>query len=141
MPSDSDTRSAPAIAVRDLVAGRGPFLATYRVNAGALPAGHWTLDPDIGGGRIVGEACHFVDLLRFLAASPIVGYERSAMQSTTADTVTITLHFADGSIGSIHYFANGSKSFPKERLEVFAAGRVLQLDNYRRLTGFGWPPC
>jgi predicted dehydrogenase len=61
------------------------------------------------------------------------------MKATTADTVTIQLSFGDGSIGTVHYFANGSKRFPKERLEIFAAGRILQLDNYRRLTGFGWP--
>ena len=62
-----------------------------------------------------------------------------AMDSATLDTVTFQLSFADGSIGTIHYFANGSKAFPKERLEIFAAGRVLQLDNFRKLTGFGWP--
>ena len=61
------------------------------------------------------------------------------MASPTGDTTTVTLEFKDGSIGTVHYFANGPKSFPKERLEVFASGRVLQLDNFRKLTGFGWP--
>jgi predicted dehydrogenase len=61
------------------------------------------------------------------------------MKAPTGDTASINLSFADGSVGAVHYFANGSKAFPKERLEVFAAGRVLQLDNYRKLTGFGWP--
>ena len=61
------------------------------------------------------------------------------MESLTRDTVTLQLSFLDGSIGTIHYFANGCKAFPKERLEVFADGRVLQLDNYRKMTGFGWP--
>jgi len=61
------------------------------------------------------------------------------MNASTEDTVAINLKFADGSIGTIHYFANGSKSYPKERVEVFAAGRVLKLDNYRTLTGYGWP--
>jgi predicted dehydrogenase len=109
------------------------------VNAGALAREHWTLDPTTGGGRIVGEACHFVDTLRFLVGAPIEHHAITTMAADTEDTVTITLTFADGSIGTIHYFANGSKSFPKERLEVFAAGKVLQLDNYRRLLGFGWP--
>lgn len=109
------------------------------VNAGAIPAEHWTQDPAVGGGRIIGEACHFIDLLRFLADAPITGWDRLDMDSRTGDTVTIQLRFADGSIGTVHYFANGSKAFPKERLEVFAAGRVLQLDNFRKLTGFGWP--
>ena len=89
-------------------------------------------------GRIVGEACHAIDLLRFLAGVSITGHQRMAMDSTTQDTVTLQLSFADGSIGTIHYFANGSKAFPKERLEVFTGGRVLQLDNFRKLTGFAW---
>ena len=109
------------------------------VNAGSIPMQHWTQDPDIGGGRLLGEACHFVDLLRFLADSPISGWHCTGMNSISADTVTIQLSFLDGSIGTVHYFANGSKSFPKERLEVFTAGRVLQLDNFRKLNGYGWP--
>jgi predicted dehydrogenase len=93
----------------------------------------------VGGGRIAGEACHFVDLLRHVAQSPIVSHGISRMAGGTGDTVSIQLGFADGSIGTIHYLANGSKQFPKERLEVFAGGRVLQLDNFRILRGFGWP--
>jgi len=117
----------------------GPKAMVMTVNAGAIPADHWTQDLEVGGGRIIGEACHFIDLLRFMAGVPIVSYQRVAMDAATQDTVTLQLSFADGSIGTVHYFANGSKSFPKERLEVFAGGGVLQLDNYRRLTGFGWP--
>lgn len=109
------------------------------VNAGAIPADHWTQDPAVGGGRIVGEACHFIDLLRFLAGSRIVSHTRTGMDDTTGDTVSLQLTFADGSIGTIHYFANGSKRLAKERLEVFTSGRVLQLDNFKRLIGFGWP--
>jgi predicted dehydrogenase/threonine dehydrogenase-like Zn-dependent dehydrogenase len=116
-----------------------PKAFVMTVNAGAIPANHWTQDPKTGGGRIIGEACHFIDLLRFLAGAPITGWQRLAMDSATGDTVSISLAFADGSIGAIHYFANGSKAFPKEQLEVFAAGRVLQLDNFRKLTGYGWP--
>jgi len=117
----------------------GPKSFIMTVNAGAIPADHWTQDPTVGGGRIIGEACHFVDLLRFLAAAPIAGYERALMRSKTGDTLSVHLAFTDGSLGAIHYFANGSKAFPKERLEVFASGRVLQLDNFRRVTGYGWP--
>jgi predicted dehydrogenase len=109
------------------------------VNAGAIPADHWTHNTEAGGGRIIGEACHFIDLLRLFASAPITGWQRMGMDAPTRDTVSIQLSFADGSVGTVHYFANGSKAFPKERLEVFAAGRVLQLDNYRKLTGFGWP--
>jgi predicted dehydrogenase/threonine dehydrogenase-like Zn-dependent dehydrogenase len=117
----------------------GPKAFVMTVNAGAIPAEHWTQDRDIGGGRIVGEGCHFIDLLRFLAGAPIAQIGVTGMDSPTADTVTIELAFSDGSIGTVHYFANGPKAFPKERLEVFAAGRVLQLDNFRKLRGFGWP--
>lgn len=122
-----------------LEAVRGPKAFVMTVNAGAIPAGHWTQDAQTGGGRIVGEACHFIDLLRHLAASPIVRWTRMDMDSSTGDTVTLQLGFEDGSTGTVHYFANGAKAFPKERLEIFAAGGVLQLDNFRRLTGFGWP--
>jgi len=108
------------------------------VNAGGIHPEHWTQDKHIGGGRIIGEACHFIDLLRFLAGASIIGFNRMSMKSLTKDTITLQLAFADGSTGTIHYFANGSKEFPKERLEVFSGGRVLQLDNFRKLSGFGW---
>lgn len=134
-------RFAPHVQrIRQLLSGTtGPKALLMTVNAGAIPAEHWTQDPTVGGGRIVGEACHFIDLLRFLADSPITGWDRTDMDGRTDDTVTIQLRFGDGSIGTVHYFANGSKSFPKERVEVFAGGRVLQLDNFRKLIGFGWP--
>lgn len=126
--------------IRSLLKGvTGPKSFVMTVNAGAIPADHWTQDPEAGGGRIIGEACHFIDLLRFLACSPIVNHQVTRMDSPTKDSVSISLKFEDGSMGVVHYFANGSKAFPKERLEVFAAGRVLQLDNFRRLQGFGWP--
>ncbi|MBY0417870.1 MAG: Gfo/Idh/MocA family oxidoreductase, partial [Pararheinheimera sp.] len=114
------------------------------MNAGAIPAEHWTQDNEVGGGRIIGEACHFIDLMRFLAGSEIVSVQARRMGDndfdiTTEDKAAITLGFADGSFGTIHYLANGAASFPKERVEVFVAGRVLQLDNFRKLIGFGWP--
>lgn len=134
-------RFAPQVrTMAKLLAGTpGPKAFVMTVNAGAIPVSHWAQDPSIGGGRIVGEACHFVDLLRYLAGAPIVESRIDWMDAATRDTATIVLRFADGSLGTVHYLANGSKAFPKERLEVFAAGRVLQLDNFRRLTGFGWP--
>jgi predicted dehydrogenase/threonine dehydrogenase-like Zn-dependent dehydrogenase len=114
------------------------------MNAGAIPANHWTQDNAVGGGRIIGEACHFIDLMRFLAGSPIVSVQARRMGdapglAVTEDKATITLAFEDGSFGTIMYLANGAASFPKERVEVFAAGRVLQLDNFRKLKGYGWP--
>jgi predicted dehydrogenase len=117
----------------------GPKSFVMTVNAGAIPAEHWTQDRAAGGGRIIGEGCHFIDLLRHLAGAPITALAATSMDSAQRDTVTMSLSFADGSVGAVHYFANGSKSFPKERLEVFAAGGVLQLDNFRKLRGFGWP--
>lgn len=114
------------------------------MNAGAIPANHWTQDNAVGGGRIIGEACHFIDLMRFLAGSPIESVQARRMGdaagvAVTEDKASITLGFEDGSFGTILYLANGAASFPKERVEVFAAGRVLQLDNFRKLKGYGWP--
>ena len=134
-------RFAPQVArLKSLLAGaKGPKSFIMTVNAGAIPAEHWTQDRDVGGGRIVGEGCHFIDLLRFLAGERIASVRAHAMEAASGDTVSIDLGFADGSVGTVHYFANGSKAFPKERLEVFAQGRVIQLDNFRKMTGFGWP--
>lgn len=114
------------------------------MNAGAIPANHWTQDNAVGGGRIIGETCHFIDLMRFLAGSPIVSVQARRMGdapgvAVTEDKASITLGFEDGSFGTVMYLANGAASFPKERVEVFAAGRVLQLDNFRKLKGYGWP--
>jgi predicted dehydrogenase len=120
-----------------------PKTFVMTVNAGHIPLEHWTQDRLIGGGRIIGEGCHFVDLLRFLAGSPIVGVQAMAMGKASGsmvsdDKVTATLRFEDGSIGTIHYFSNGHKSLSKEQLDVFCGGKVLQLDNFRRLRGYGW---
>ena len=119
----------------------GPKAFIYTCNAGAIPPDHWTQDPALGGGRLLGEACHFVDLLRHLAASPIEDLQllSAADSKPCSDTFSLQLRFADGSIGTVHYFANGSKAFPKERLEVFAASKVLRLDNYRKLQAWGIP--
>ena len=134
-------RFAPQIVrmKRLLDARQEPKTMIMTINAGSLPNDHWLLDPKIGGGRIVGEGCHFVDLCRFLADSPIVSHRASPAIGRSADSATIALTFADGSTGVINYLANGSKSFPKERIEVFCDGGVLQLDNFRVLKGFGWP--
>jgi predicted dehydrogenase/threonine dehydrogenase-like Zn-dependent dehydrogenase len=138
-------RFAPHIEkMRTLLAGAsGPKTFIMTVNAGAIPQSHWTQDSRVGGGRILGEACHFVDLLRFLADSPISDHSALSIgggpgDGITEDKATITLRFEDGSMGTILYLANGHKSFPKERLEVFSDGRILQLNNYRKLQGFGW---
>lgn len=134
-------RFAPQVVkIKQLLGGgKSPVSMVMTVNAGAIPPDHWTQDKAKGGGRIIGEACHFVDLLRFLADAEIVGHSIHQMAAQFNDTASIQLQFANGSIGTIHYFANGSRAYSKERLEVFSAGRVLQLDNFRKLKGYGWP--
>lgn len=139
-------RFAPQVQkIKRLLAGmREPKSFVMTVNAGAIPAEHWTQDKTIGGGRIIGEGCHFIDLLRFLAGSAIVSSHAVMMGQVPGlrirdDKVSFHLTFADGSFGTVHYLANGHKSFPKERLEVFCGGRILQLDNFRKLRGYGWP--
>ena len=114
------------------------------VNAGQIPADHWTQDTDVGGGRIIGEGCHFIDLMRFLVGHPISKIKTTMIGSSSDvdvrnDKVTFTLTFTDGSFGTVHYLANGHKSFPKERMEVFCGGRILALDSFRVLRGYGWP--
>ena len=121
-----------------LLGGGGPRAIVMTVNAGAIAQDHWTQDRDIGGGRLIGEACHFIDLVRHLAGAPIVAQHLDTMESTSGDTASIGLRFANGAIGTIHYFANGNKALSKERLEIFDAGRVLRLDNFRKLAGIGW---
>jgi predicted dehydrogenase/threonine dehydrogenase-like Zn-dependent dehydrogenase len=113
------------------------------MNAGDIPEDHWTQDAEIGGGRIIGETCHYIDLMRFLSGSKIKSFHavkmgENAFVKVTEDKALISLTFEDGSIGSIHYFANGGNSFPKERIEVFCDNAVLQLDNFIKLRGFGW---
>ncbi|MSQ13516.1 MAG: oxidoreductase [Dehalococcoidia bacterium] len=129
-------RFAPmAVAAKASFAGRKtPMMVTCRVNAGALPADHWAYHPDEGGGRIIGEGCHFVDLLQYLVGAPPVRvYATSASGPgfRPDDNVQIALDYADGSRGQIVYTSLGSDSFPKERLEVFADGKVAVIDNFR----------
>jgi predicted dehydrogenase len=110
---------------------------TYRVNAGRLPRSHWTHDPDVGGGRIVGEACHFVDTCAFLAGAPPVdvrGFAVGGGSEPREDDVTALVRFADGSIATIVYAAFGDASLPKERLEVLGEAGAGVLDDFRRLT-------
>ena len=113
-----------------------PMVMHYRVNAGYIPADHWVHDPEQGGGRIIGEVCHFVDFMTFLTDSLPVRVAAQALpnaQRYRDDNVVVSLVFADGSSGTITYVANGDKAFSKERLEVFGGGAVAVLDDFRRL--------
>jgi predicted dehydrogenase/threonine dehydrogenase-like Zn-dependent dehydrogenase len=138
-------RFAPQAAkMKDLLRGSSEQKSVIiTVNAGAIPANHWTQDSEVGGGRIIGEACHFIDLARFLVGATITDVQAVALGKggglAYADKASVTLKFADGSFAVVHYLANGHRSFPKERVEVFCGGRILQLDNFRRLRGYGWP--
>jgi len=114
-----------------------PISMIATVNAGRVGPESWVADPAQGGGRIVGEACHFIDILRHLAGHPIVDTVTSPGPET--DDAVIIVTFADGSQGTIHYLTSGHRGFAKERIEVFAAGRILQLDNFRTLRAWGWP--
>jgi predicted dehydrogenase len=113
-----------------------PLVATYRINAGGIPLTHWVQDPLLGGGRIIGEACHFIDLLTFLIGAPPIKVSAQSLpddQRYREDNVLMTFSFPDGSIGTVIYLANGDKAVPKERLEVFTGGRVAVLNDFRSL--------
>ncbi|HZM22487.1 MAG TPA: bi-domain-containing oxidoreductase [Anaerolineales bacterium] len=110
-----------------------PLHVHYRVNAGYLPLNHWTHDPEIGGGRIIGEACHFVDFITFLVGEPPISVTAHGLPDTNKyreDNVSMTFTFPDGSIGIVDYLANGDKSFAKERVEVFCGGKIAVLDDF-----------
>jgi predicted dehydrogenase len=134
--------SPMVLRMKAFLAIKEPLALHYRVNAGALPPDHWINDPEIGGGRIVGEVCHFVDLLSFLASAlPIEVYARTLANNGlhSDDNVLISLRFENGSEGTIHYLANGDRAFSKERIEVFGGGAAAVLDDFRKLemTRFG----
>jgi predicted dehydrogenase len=117
----------------------GPLVMTYRVNAGPLPPDHWVHDPEEGGGRIVGEVCHFVDLFQYLVDSPPVRvYAQTAGSRNenipAEDNVNINIEFEDGSIGTIIYSSVGTLTFPRERFEIFGDNSVAVVDNFRYAT-------
>ena len=132
-------RFAPLVEDLKRGLGSGPIALQYRINAGTVPPDHWVHDPDVGGGRVLGEVCHFVDLAVHLAGSPVSHVAATAMEDPHAlrDTVSVSLAFEDGSTASIAYFSNGHKELPKEHLEVFAGGRVAVLDDFKALTRYG----
>jgi predicted dehydrogenase len=113
--------------------GRGPLSFLYRINAGRLPEGHWTQDPEQGHGRVIGEVCHFVDLLAFLSEALPIEVEAWPMgDSTDESNLHIQVSMADGSKGEILYLACGDASVPKERLEVLGRGRTAICEDFRR---------
>ena len=113
-----------------------PCSIQYRINSGMIAADHWVQDPETGGGRILGEVCHFIDTCIYLAGSKVRSVSAVAMKNSPQldDTLVIQLAFENGSVASINYFSNGNKEVEKERLEVFASGSVYILDDFRNLT-------
>ncbi len=131
-------RFAPlALRLKSFLRGiQEPLALHYRVNAGFIPADHWLNDPEQGGGRVIGEVCHFVDFLTFLAGSAPIEVQAHSLANPgkySNDNVVCSLRFADGSQGTISYLANGDKSYSKERVEVFGGGAVAVLEDFRRL--------
>jgi len=119
-----------------LAARPEPLYMHYRINAGPISLNHWTHDPVQGGGRIIGEGCHFVDFLTSLAGAAPLSVSSSALPDNgryNEDNVSMTFTFPDGSVGVVDYLANGDKSYPKERVEVFCSGRIAVLDDFRTL--------
>ncbi len=131
-----------ARAAREFFANRqAPLSISYRVNAGRIPRSHWAQDPREGGGRIIGEVCHFIDLMHFLTGALTTRVYAEAITSRNheivdEDSVFITLRFSDGSNGSIAYLAEGDKTLPKERVEIFGAGKSFVLDDFRSATAY-----
>ena len=132
--------SPHVVKCRELLKGRvAPLSINILVNAGEIPSQHWVHDALVGGGRIVGEACHFIDLVNNLCGSLVRSVTAQRMGGATQirdDKMSISLAMEDGSVASVNYFANGSKSFPKETITIFSDNRVLQIENFRRTVGF-----
>ena len=119
----------------------GPLCMNMLVNAGFIPADSWSQDPQVGGGRIIGEGCHFIDLMVFLTGSRVRTVSAAMVgpgPAVRGDKMAITLSFEDGSVGNVNYFANGTKSYPKERVQVFSDGRILDMSNFRVTRGYGF---
>ena len=116
-----------------------PVSIHYRINAGIVPKDHWIHDPNTGGGRIIGEVCHFIDFCSFIAGSPIMSVSAHALRdpSNLNDTVTISMSMQNGSIGSISYFSNGNKELSKEYIEIFNGGTIFTLDDFKELNMYG----
>ncbi|GHU02726.1 oxidoreductase [Spirochaetia bacterium] len=129
-----------AVKMKELL-GSSPMNITATMNAGYIPPEMWVHDLSIGGGRIIGEACHFIDLCSFLSGSKVTSVCMNSMGTHPAentDNVSIILKYENGTNAALHYFANGSKTYSKERVEVYSQERTLILDNWKELKGYGF---
>lgn len=133
-------RFSPHIEQIKKIVGNAPMNVIATMNAGAVPPNVWVHDMKTGGGRIIGEACHFIDLISYLTGSSVKSVCMNAMgvnPEENTDNASILLKYENGSTGVINYFANGSKAYCKERVEVFSQERTLIMDNFRKTEGFG----
>ena len=130
--------------IRSLISSRNKAVCmSWLINAGYVPPDIWVQKKEVGGGRIIGEGCHWLDFMSYVIDSQIVSISAMMMGESVGvdirdDKMSITAGFADGSIGTLHYFANGNKSYPKETFELFSENKILHLDNFRKLKGYGW---
>ena len=126
--------------MKQLLGTPSPMNIIATMNAGAIPANSWVHDMATGGGRIIGEACHYIDLCSFLAGSQVVAVCMNAIGNADeqTDNASILLRYANGTNAVINYFANGSKAYDKERVEVYSQERTLVMENWRKLRGYGF---
>ncbi len=129
------------VRAKELCAAGGPLAVKIMVNAGHVPSTSWIQSPTEGGGRLIGECCHFVDLARFLCGSPISSSSVASIPSADgqiSDTFTLSLEFESGSIANVNYFSNGHSRIPKERVEIYVNGKVIVIENFRKATFYGY---
>jgi predicted dehydrogenase len=134
-------RFSPHMQKAKQLIGNVPMNVIATMNAGNIPANVWVHDLKVGGGRIVGEACHYMDLITFLTGSKIKAVCMNALgvnPQANTDNASILLQYENGSTGVINYFSNGSKAYSKERIEIYAQERTLITDNFRLTEGFGF---
>jgi polar amino acid transport system substrate-binding protein len=125
--------------IKSLFLDDQPKAINIRINAGSLPVDHWVNDPEVGGGRLIGEACHFIDLAMFIAGSKITSVFANALSDPHGlkNTVTINLKFENGSVANISYFSNGSKKLPKELIEIFCGETTAIIDDFKKMIVYG----
>ncbi len=117
---------------------KAPLAININVNSGIINREHWTQNKSIGGGRLIGEGIHFLDYIQFLVSSKVSTFSVSTMENNSYDTFSINLKYANGSICNLNYFSNGNSQFPKEKIEIYTEGKILEIDNFKSLKGYGF---